>query len=425
MTGAAALISLDEFIARLERLGAPARYAVAVSGGRDSMALARLSALHAETGAVVVALIVDHDLRADSAREAAAAAAWCEAAGLKTRILKWVGPKPATAIQEAARAARYKLLLDAAAGVQLPAIITAHTSDDQAETVFMRLARGAGPRGLAGMSASSLIASGAGDPLSLLRPFLDFSRARTEATVAAFRQEYVDDPSNDDPKFERVTTRALLAALEEQAILRREDLIRTAQRCAETREAMDAAASAAFASAGGCFHRWGYATFCAPPNRIGADCLGRLLRSISGADHQPNESEVSAFAAMLEGAGAATLGGAIGRRHQGLYFISREPSSVLGRAGVPPIQPLKLEPGKRVLWDRRFAIENGGSEPVSVMPMGSDPDVARRASALLDAPADAVAAIPFAPTLGLLDQSPLVVRALANEAFARRVTRYH
>ena len=125
-------------------LGAGARFAVAISGGRDSMALACLSAEYARNNdAHVLALIVDHGLRENSKEEAAQTVKWCEALGLEAKLLRWEGEKPTSQIQEQARAARYRLLASACNEAGVDTLMTAHSADDQAETVFMRLARGA------------------------------------------------------------------------------------------------------------------------------------------------------------------------------------------------------------------------------------------------------------------------------------------
>ncbi|MHA7873600.1 MAG: tRNA lysidine(34) synthetase TilS, partial [Hyphococcus sp.] len=216
-------VSVEEFAACLDDLNVRGAFAIAVSGGRDSMALARLAAVFAARKKVrVLALTVDHGLRPESAQEAEQAAAWCKAAGLTHCILTWEGAKPSSGIQEAARHARYKLLAQAVEEAGLATLLTAHSADDQAETVFMRLARGAGAAGLSGMSATRLIAAGPGAPIRLVRPFLTAPRNRLTAAVEGFRQPYIDDPGNDDPAFERIRARALLAALEQQSILTRD-----------------------------------------------------------------------------------------------------------------------------------------------------------------------------------------------------------
>ena len=190
------------------------------------MALMRLAAAHcAKSGASLNAFTGDHGLREGSDADARKTAAWCGDMGLHCEVLSWRGDKPTTGVQAAARSARYRLLAEAAEQWGASALMTAHSADDQAETVFMRLARGAGPKGLAGMEDEIQIAAGAASPVRLLRPLLCFSRARLTATVEAFEQPFIDDPSNDDPKFERVRVRALLAALEENELLTVDALI--------------------------------------------------------------------------------------------------------------------------------------------------------------------------------------------------------
>jgi tRNA(Ile)-lysidine synthase len=184
---------------------------LAVSGGPDSTALLWLAARWRRSlkrGPSLVAATVDHGLRKGSRREAAAVARL--AAALKTphRTLRWTGRKPATGIQEAAREARYRLLGRAATAAGATHIVTAHTRDDQAETVLMRMARGSGIAGLAAMAARSKL-----DGLTLARPFLDVPKARLVATLRRAKIAYADDPSNADAKFTRVRFRRLLAAL--------------------------------------------------------------------------------------------------------------------------------------------------------------------------------------------------------------------
>ena len=119
----------------------------------------------------------------------------------------------------AARNARYVLLARAAAELGLSVILTAHSAGDQAETVLMRLMRGAGPAGLAAMEDEVCIAAGADDPVRLIRPLLPFSRDRLTATVDAYKQSYIDDPSNDDPTYERVRVRSFLRNAGEDALV--------------------------------------------------------------------------------------------------------------------------------------------------------------------------------------------------------------
>jgi tRNA(Ile)-lysidine synthase len=178
--------------------------AVAVSGGRDSLALALLShGWAAERAGRVVGLIVDHGLRAESTVEAAATRDVLARHGIEGAILTWSGAKPRGGLQAAARLARYRLLRDECRRRGILHLLLAHHAEDQAETVAMRLARRSGPDGLAGMAA--LVDQ---PEVRLLRPLLGVSRARLTATLLARGVQWLDDPSNVDPRFERARLRA-------------------------------------------------------------------------------------------------------------------------------------------------------------------------------------------------------------------------
>jgi len=369
----------EAFVVRLKALNIEKRFAVAISGGRDSMALARLAAdYNAQSGVPILALTVDHGLRPEAASEAAEVAGWCEKAGLRHKTLVWVGEKPTAGIQEAARKARYHLLAGAAAEAGFDALLTAHSADDQAETVFMRLSRGAGPDGLCAMQDTTFIAAGAGAPLRLIRPLLGFSRAQLTATVEAFNQPYIDDPSNDDHRYERIRTRALLAALEEQGLLTQKALLRSAARMQKTKQRLRAAEELAFRSLGGCFYGWGGASVERRAAEtldqdVAGDLIRRLIYAVSGADHAPDDdAAMGAFERALV-TGSATLGGTLLKvKGERLWFM-REPAALLGRAGVDAIGPMVLAPGQKLLWDNRFIIAapaSSGAVECDIIPMG-------------------------------------------------------
>ncbi|MEE2690653.1 MAG: tRNA lysidine(34) synthetase TilS [Pseudomonadota bacterium] len=413
-------LAFETYRARLDGLAAPRRYAVAVSGGRDSMALMRLAAVDAKAGADVVALTVDHGLRDGSRAEAEQTGRWARAAGLDHRILVWEGDKPSAGKQEAARRARYLLLASEAERLGFPAILAAHTADDQAETVFMRLARGAGPQGLSGMAPVSRIAAGPGAPLALLRPFLDATREETGATCAAFGQPYADDPSNDDPAYERVRARALLAALEEQKLLTRDALLKTAARARAAAERLAAAEARVFAGAGGCFHAGGWASLAASRlDRSAAAMVARLIGAVSGSEHPPGEADAAAALEALAASGAATLGGALLKRRGGTVFVMREPAALLGRAGVDPLPGLPLPAGGRALWDGRFIAENSG--PAAVLAPLGPAGLTHPARGLFDAPDEALLG---APDALFASSGAIALKPLAEERFFAPVLRF-
>lgn len=172
------------------------------------MALLLLAAA-ARPGAVEAAT-VDHGLRADSRAEAEMVARHCLRLGVPHAILtaSWK-ERPASAIQERARSERYRLLGFWAEERGLDALITAHHSDDQAETLIMRLVRGSGVRGLAGMRRRS---TAPGTGVALLRPLLGWRRTELQRICEDAGISPAADPSNDDVRFERVRVRRALAA---------------------------------------------------------------------------------------------------------------------------------------------------------------------------------------------------------------------
>ena len=185
---------------------------IAVSGGPDSIALLLLAA-RARPGAVEAAT-VDHRLREGSADEARFVAEVCERLGVRHSILEadW-GETPQTAVQERARVERYRLLRGWATERGLGALATAHHADDQAETFLMRLARGAGIRGLAAMRPLAPTPGAQDGDAQLVRPLLGWRRSELEDVCAAEGIQPVTDPSNDDDRFERVRVRRALADL--------------------------------------------------------------------------------------------------------------------------------------------------------------------------------------------------------------------
>ncbi len=391
-------VFLDEFAARLDALEVGERFAIAVSGGRDSMALARLCAEYAkERGAEIIALVVDHGLRKASADEAAQANSWCEAAGLASRIISWRGAKPASGVQAAARAARYYLLAQAASELGMAAILTAHNADDQAETVLMRLARGAGPTGLAAMEDEIAIAAGPGEPVRLIRPLLAFSRDRLTATVNAYEQPFFDDPSNDDRTYERVRMRAFLSEAMARELLDRDNLLRTAKRMAATRRETRQREARAFLAIGGVFTRWGGASLDVRPlSEKAADAGGliaRLIRAVSGADYEPDPEDAAAHLADALASGAATLGGALIKTSGERLWVLREPAAVLGRAGAPPLAAVNIPASGRILWDRRFILS--AKTDLTVRPLGPESvkDLAA-AAALFEGPREGLFGLP-------------------------------
>jgi len=190
--------------------GAPA-IVLAVSGGPDSMALMWLAARWRRTlsrGPRLIAVTVDHGLRTEAAGEAREVKRLARTLDLPHRTMRWSGAKPKSGVPAAARAARYRLLAEAARQSGATHILTAHTRDDQAETLLMRLLRGSG---ITGLSAMARVTEKEG--VLLVRPFLNISKSQLIATLRKAKVAFADDPTNRDTNFTRPRIRAVMPVL--------------------------------------------------------------------------------------------------------------------------------------------------------------------------------------------------------------------
>jgi len=196
-------------MAHLGPFEASPHVALGISGGADSMALALLADRWARArGGRVTALTVDHGLRPESAGEAQQVAGWLAGRGIDHHILNWCGKKPAAGVQAAARTARYRLMAKACREAGILHLVTAHHLEDQAETFLLRLGRSSGIDGLAAMPA--ILET---DGMRLLRPLLQMPKERLRAILRAAGQEWIEDPSNDNPAFARIRIRQSLPGL--------------------------------------------------------------------------------------------------------------------------------------------------------------------------------------------------------------------
>jgi tRNA(Ile)-lysidine synthase len=194
---------------------------LAVSGGADSTALLVLAARWRRSrkrGPKLLAVTVDHRLRSESSTEARAVKRLARRLGVPHRTLRWEGKKPATGLQQAARSARYRLLARAAEAAHADIVLTAHTLDDQGETVLIRMSRGSGHSGLAAMARVSPLPAAGARRITLVRPLIEIPKARLVATLERAGIAFVDDPSNRDPHFARARLRALMPALAREGL---------------------------------------------------------------------------------------------------------------------------------------------------------------------------------------------------------------
>ncbi len=324
----------------------PGPLGVAVSGGGDSVALLLL--LHRHGGRPLRAVTVDHGLRDGSAAEAAAVAALCARLAIPHAVRRWErGSDPlAGNLQDRAREARHGLVAAWAREAGIAAVALGHTLDDQAETFLMRLARGSGVDGLAAMAPVT-----ARDGLLWLRPLLAARRAALRDWLAAEGIGWADDPSNDDPRFDRVRARAALPLLAPLG-LGPERLAATAAAMARARAALDEATAAlarAHLTAGEAGDVEIDATALAEaPAELALRLLAAALCWVSGARYRPRLAALEAARAAVAGGRVGlglTLHGCVVRPRRGRIAIRREPARV-----AAPV------PAAHGVWDGRWRL---------------------------------------------------------------------
>lgn len=360
VTGAAAApLGAAEFarlMAPFEPFEARPRLAVAVSGGADSMALTLLAHGWAEAwGGSIIALTVDHRLREGAAAEAAQVRQWLAQRGIAHHILVRDESLPRHNLQAAARAARYRLLEGWCGSEGVLHLLVAHHREDQAETLLLRLARGSGLDGLAGMAGLAEHA-----PCRVLRPLLGVARQRLVATLKAAGQGWIEDPSNRNPAYARVRLRAGEAA-RDAAGLGAQQLAATAARLARARSALERDVAALLAEAA-MLHPAGFvrldpSPLLAAPEEVGLRALAGVLALVGGASYPPRLERLERlYRQVSAGLGSGrTLGGCRILPRRGGLLICREPAAM-----APPVAAC---PGGIVAWDGRFRLQLPSSAP--------------------------------------------------------------
>jgi len=288
--------------------------AVAVSGGGDSIALLQLIARWTKQTkkTAPLALVVDHGLRPESTKQARGAVKAAQALGLEAMVLRWRDPAR-SGIEAAAREARYRLMGDALRKKNLATLYLGHTEDDQAETFLLRLARGSGLDGLSAMRALAPWPLPDFPHLSLARPLLGFRREELRAWLKTKKLDWLEDPMNADPRFDRVKIRRLAPALAE-AGLSSGRIALAARHMAAAREALELVTAAVLERAvrptPADSRQPGLlldpAPLAAAPRELGLRALAALLQLVSGATYRPR------FAALERLHGQIAQGGFAG-----------------------------------------------------------------------------------------------------------------
>lgn len=339
--------------------------AVGVSGGADSMALALL--LHRwlqGCGGRLLAITVDHALRPESPFEARKVADWLSAHGIAHRILRWNGVKPRTGIQEAARNARHHLLAEACAEQGILHLALAHHGDDQAETVLMRLARGSGIDGLAGMP----MVRHARD-VRIIRPLLGFTHERLRTTCEAAGQPWIEDPSNRDERYDRARLRSRADTLAPLG-LTPERLMASAKRAGRSRQALDLATADLLAATIDLLPEGWLRMQLGPMHAVAPDIAHRALScclsTIGAQGYPPRDDAVQQLWNSLNSGNGfthSTLASCRISLRRDCVVIMREPAAVQG--------PLEICNPHPILWDNRFriALREGIADTESTFPL--------------------------------------------------------
>jgi tRNA(Ile)-lysidine synthase len=362
-------ISIAEASRLLEPLNSFSSVALAVSGGPDSLALMHLAAwwqAAVPRAPALSVLTVDHGLRRSSREEALMVGRMASSLELPHAILAWkTGDAHGPSLQAKARTARYDLMAAHCHANDIPALVTAHHLDDQAETFLMRLKRGSGLDGLAAIPQR-----GAWGGIVLLRPLLDVPKARLIATLAKKGIAFISDPSNADERFERARVRGGSEALAALG-LTPEALALSARRLRRAREALDHAAQS-FLDAHSEMSEAGYAVIepealHSAPQEIVLRALARLIAMVGGAEEPLRLAKLEALlASFIESPDKAhTFGRCRLQPFSNRLGIFRE----VRAEGLPVA---RLLPGERALWDNRFRIELGAheQEPITVRGLG-------------------------------------------------------
>ena len=341
------------------------RIGVAVSGGSDSMAaLHILAGVAAESGVAIHAATVDHGLRPEAADEARQVAKVCVALAVPHEVLRWEHMEISGNLQDQARQARYRLIAGWARERGLSAVVLGHTLDDQAETFLMRLARSSGVDGLARMR-SRFNRDGA----MFIRPFLDCRRDDLRLYLQSIGQNWIEDPSNDQDRFDRVKARQMLQVLGPLGI-DADSLGQVARNMSSARDALChytrlEARHCLSVDRGDIVLDWAKAARC--PDDIRRRILTWVIQWISGARYAPRRKSLVHLQGALNAGQTHTLSGCLfsvtNDTQNGACFVrvTREFNDIKEHE-VPSDQP----------WDGRWQLDGPHETGLTIRALGPD-----------------------------------------------------
>ena len=323
------------------------RIALAVSGGRDSMALMCLVyrwKAHLALNIEIEVITVNHNLRKAAEDECRFVQKIAKDYGFRHKVLTWEHEYIETSIQEKARNARYQLMLDYAREENIDTILTAHTSDDNIETFIMRLAKGSGLDGL-----KSINEIRHADGIQIERPLLSLSRSLTTEILRSTGNEWVDDPTNEDERFERVKIRNNISSLSSFNISSG-NLTKTIQRLTRAHESISFftnLVSQELVELSELGHAdVNFDKLRNYPKEIILRVLAKALTDINGGTVSLSSLE-AVFTELIKTERSKTLNGCQIIPQKNKYVIVRENRG---------ISPAEIKINERISWDGRFDV---------------------------------------------------------------------
>jgi len=301
-------------------------FALAVSGGADSLCLAYFSKLYSiERFSKIHVLIVDHNLRKESSAEALEVRKILKKKKIKSKILTWKGNTPKSNIQKKARDIRYFLLSNYCIKNKIKYLVTAHHKDDQIENFFIRLLRGSGITGLSSMPTSTKY----NKHLKIIRPFLNLNKTDLKYATLNYFKTYIKDPSNNDEKFLRTRIRKYRKNMEREG-LDTKKIINTMQNLLSANQALNFYKNkaiykhASFISKNKCLINM--MIFSEESEEIIFKFFSDVLSLISGSYYPPRSKKVANLIYRLKKNKftKSTLGGCIVEIKDNFILISKE-----------------------------------------------------------------------------------------------------
>ena len=303
------------------------KFALAVSGGSDSLCLAYFSKIYSsEFRNKIHVLIVDHKLRKESRKEAIKVKYILKGRKIKSHILSWKGKVVKSNIQKKARDIRYSLISNYCLKKKIKYLITAHHQDDQIENFFIRLLRGSGLSGLASMPVKTKY----NNRLKIIRPFLNLKKRDLKYVTLNYFKTYIKDPSNKDEKFLRVRVRRYRKDMEKEG-LDTKKITKTVENLASANQALNFYKNkalykhASFVSKNKCLIN--KSLFLEEAAEIIFKCFSDVLSLVSGTYYPPRSKKITDLIYRLKKNNftKSTLGGCIIEKKDNFILISQEP----------------------------------------------------------------------------------------------------